>query len=79
MSKISGDLRLREWYAIKHALEFTIQNKESSEKDKEQEKKIIDQVVEIINGCRSQKTKEHYSIFKRLFQYDDSLIDGNYD
>lgn len=56
---INGRLRLREWYAVKHALEFTIQNKEANEKDKEQEKKIVDQVVDIIS--KYQRTKEHYS------------------
>jgi len=71
MSKISCDFKLKDLYAIKHALEETILNKTETldtyspyiqmffKKDIEHEKKIVDYVVDVISKYKS--TEKHYS------------------
>jgi hypothetical protein len=67
MSKINCQFKLKDLYAIKHALEFVIAVKGErlilSKEDKEHDKKIVDYVVEVIS--RFKTTQEHYSEIKQ--------------
>lgn len=58
MSKIIGPFKLKDLYAIKHALEDRIKEPGRSSKDIEHEKRIVDKLVDKIN--KYQKTEAHY-------------------
>jgi len=60
---VSMCFKLKEIYAIKHALELQIKTKDASTADKDVEKRLVDRIVEEINLSHGIKklTQEHYS------------------